>query len=71
MIKKITLERDEKGGVHIEYIGVKKNDVLVMTAALIVHIASVFSMAIRDVVRVVYMTTKRITESEDDTATGK
>ena len=57
MIKKITLERDEKGGVHIEYIGVKKNDVLVMTAALVVHIASVFSMAVKDVIKVVYMTT--------------
>lgn len=71
MIKKIMLERDEKGGVHIEYIGVKKNDVLVMTAALVVHIASVFSMAVKDVIKVVYMTTKRITEGDNDAASGK
>lgn len=68
MIKKITMERDEKGNVHIEYIGVKKNDVLVMAAALVAHIASAFKMAVKDVMRVVYMTTKRITEGDNDAA---
>lgn len=71
MNKTITLSRDENGGVHIEYCNVKKNDVLIMISALVVHSASALKMAVKDIIRIVFMTSKRITEGNDEAAGDK
>lgn len=72
MTKKIIITRGENGGVTLDYEGgVTKNDVLVMTAALIVHIANVLKMTVKEVTKVIYITTKRLTERKDETASDK
>lgn len=71
MAKRININFDDNNGISIDCSGVNKAEAFGMAAALVVHIASTCAMEVKEVIRILYMATKHISEGNDDAAADK